>query len=380
MTRLLVSTLVFLVAVIGAAGCGGSSPTAGSEHVRYHEPSQGWTANVPAGWTSVVARARVRARRAAGRPDATAPARRTATARPPRRCASSRPARASPRRRGRASASANGCAGSGTGAARPASRGSRSISPWRRTARTRRSRCSSPAAPSADASSRRRCCRRSTASSRARPTGRAACSRPRRAIRRTGRRPAGAPRPRRRRGWTARGSTRCSPRSGAAKLPIDSVTVIRHGHVVLDAALGQLRLGQPRRAVRVRTPARAAVRDEVGHLDAARHRPARAGCDRRHRDDARAAPRRRRPLRPRAHRRAQAGHDARGHADDAVRARVEGVGLRLRARQRQRRDGDARDEGLDEVRDRPPDGRAAGHDLRLQHRHVAPRLGGGHAC
>ena len=51
--RLLVSTLV-VVAVIGAAGCGGSSPTAGSEQVRYHEPSQGWTAIVPAGWASVV--------------------------------------------------------------------------------------------------------------------------------------------------------------------------------------------------------------------------------------------------------------------------------------------------------------------------------------
>jgi CubicO group peptidase (beta-lactamase class C family) len=46
-----------LVAAAGAgllAGCGGSSPGERSGYARYHEPSQGWTADVPAGWTSVV--------------------------------------------------------------------------------------------------------------------------------------------------------------------------------------------------------------------------------------------------------------------------------------------------------------------------------------
>ena len=94
--------------------------------------------------------------------------------------------------------------------------------------------------------------------------------------RRTGRRPAGAPPRRRRRGWTASGSTRCSPRSAAAKLPIDSVTVIRHGQRRARRVVRTVRLGQARRAVRLGAPARAAVGDEVGHLDAARDRPAAA--------------------------------------------------------------------------------------------------------
>jgi CubicO group peptidase (beta-lactamase class C family) len=47
--------LVFsLVAVAMAAVVGGSAAGTGSGYVRYHEPSQGWTANVPAGWRSVV--------------------------------------------------------------------------------------------------------------------------------------------------------------------------------------------------------------------------------------------------------------------------------------------------------------------------------------
>jgi len=41
------------VLVAAAVGCGGSSRDA-SPSVSYHEPSQGWTARVPAGWTSVV--------------------------------------------------------------------------------------------------------------------------------------------------------------------------------------------------------------------------------------------------------------------------------------------------------------------------------------
>ena len=52
MMRLLVSVLV-AAAVAGPVGCGGSSTQAAQEHVRYHEPSQGWTAEVPAGWASV---------------------------------------------------------------------------------------------------------------------------------------------------------------------------------------------------------------------------------------------------------------------------------------------------------------------------------------
>jgi CubicO group peptidase (beta-lactamase class C family) len=51
--RLLASTLVAAAAAAALVGCGGSSAGEGSEYVRYHEPSQGWTANVPAGWTSV---------------------------------------------------------------------------------------------------------------------------------------------------------------------------------------------------------------------------------------------------------------------------------------------------------------------------------------
>ena len=41
------------VAAAMTAGCGSSSPGAGPGHVRYHDPSAGWTTQVPAGWTSV---------------------------------------------------------------------------------------------------------------------------------------------------------------------------------------------------------------------------------------------------------------------------------------------------------------------------------------
>jgi CubicO group peptidase (beta-lactamase class C family) len=49
-----VVTFMVVVAAMTAmvVGCGGSST--GGRYVRYHEPSQGWTADVPAGWTSVV--------------------------------------------------------------------------------------------------------------------------------------------------------------------------------------------------------------------------------------------------------------------------------------------------------------------------------------
>jgi CubicO group peptidase (beta-lactamase class C family) len=52
--RLLSSALAAATVAVAAAGCGGSSTGAGSKHLTYHEPSQGWTAQVPTGWTSVV--------------------------------------------------------------------------------------------------------------------------------------------------------------------------------------------------------------------------------------------------------------------------------------------------------------------------------------
>ena len=52
--RLLSSALVAAALALAVAACGGSSSRVGSAYVTYHEPSQGWTANVPAGWTSVV--------------------------------------------------------------------------------------------------------------------------------------------------------------------------------------------------------------------------------------------------------------------------------------------------------------------------------------
>jgi CubicO group peptidase (beta-lactamase class C family) len=45
-------TLAALATVAAAAGCG-SSLTRNAGYVRYYEPSQGWTANVPRGWVAV---------------------------------------------------------------------------------------------------------------------------------------------------------------------------------------------------------------------------------------------------------------------------------------------------------------------------------------
>ena len=53
MMRLVLSMVVAAAIAATAIGCGGSSPEAGSRVVRYHDPSGGWTADVPAGWTSV---------------------------------------------------------------------------------------------------------------------------------------------------------------------------------------------------------------------------------------------------------------------------------------------------------------------------------------
>ncbi len=46
--------VLVLAATAAAVGCGGGSPPGpDSGYVRHHEPSQGWTANVPAGWAAV---------------------------------------------------------------------------------------------------------------------------------------------------------------------------------------------------------------------------------------------------------------------------------------------------------------------------------------
>jgi CubicO group peptidase (beta-lactamase class C family) len=47
-------TVAVAALALMASGCGGSSNGAGAEYVRYHEPSQGWTAEVPADWRSVL--------------------------------------------------------------------------------------------------------------------------------------------------------------------------------------------------------------------------------------------------------------------------------------------------------------------------------------
>ena len=49
----LVMCVVVAAVIATAIGCGGSSPDAGSRFVHYRDPSGGWTADVPAGWTSV---------------------------------------------------------------------------------------------------------------------------------------------------------------------------------------------------------------------------------------------------------------------------------------------------------------------------------------
>ena len=54
MVRVLASAVVAAALAATALGCGNSSPEAGSRSVRYHDPGGGWTAVVPAGWTSVV--------------------------------------------------------------------------------------------------------------------------------------------------------------------------------------------------------------------------------------------------------------------------------------------------------------------------------------
>ena len=89
---------------------------------------------------------------------------------------------------------------------------------------------------------------------------------------------AGAPPRRRRRGWTASSSTRWSPRS-AARSCRSTASPSSATATSCSIVVRAVRLGHARRAVRVRAPARAAVGDEVGHLDAARDRPQREGRD-----------------------------------------------------------------------------------------------------
>jgi CubicO group peptidase (beta-lactamase class C family) len=52
--RLLTRALAVAALAATAVGCGDSSPEAGLRYVSYHDPSGGWTAQVPEGWTSVV--------------------------------------------------------------------------------------------------------------------------------------------------------------------------------------------------------------------------------------------------------------------------------------------------------------------------------------
>ena len=47
-------TIALVALALTASACGGESTGAGAKYVRYHEPSQGWTAKVPANWRSVV--------------------------------------------------------------------------------------------------------------------------------------------------------------------------------------------------------------------------------------------------------------------------------------------------------------------------------------
>src|SRR5262245_44948352 len=50
--RLPVLTVLAAGLVLAASASGGSPTGVAAGHVRYHEPSQGWTADLPAGWTS----------------------------------------------------------------------------------------------------------------------------------------------------------------------------------------------------------------------------------------------------------------------------------------------------------------------------------------
>jgi CubicO group peptidase (beta-lactamase class C family) len=51
--RVVVWLVVAAALAVTGVGCGSSSPQHGSRYVRYHDPSDGWTAVVPAGWTWV---------------------------------------------------------------------------------------------------------------------------------------------------------------------------------------------------------------------------------------------------------------------------------------------------------------------------------------
>jgi CubicO group peptidase (beta-lactamase class C family) len=147
----------------------------------------------------------------------------------------------------------------------------------------------------------------------------------------------------------------------AAELPIDSVTVVRHGYVVLDARFGRFasgRLGEPYASGRLHELQSATKSVSSMLLGIALRR---SGAT----------------VRTTLVKLAAAADYVPGNIDARKRAitledlltmqsgLAEGVRLRLRARQRERRSGDARGGQLDQVRGRPPDGRDARHHLRL---------------
>ena len=326
--RVLASALVAAAIAAAMVGCGGSSTGGDSGYARYHEPSQGWTANVPAGWTSVVLGPQF----VRGEPlaDPTRLLLRTYRHR--------RPATAL-----RELAAAEGIIAT----AREDERAGERLR-WRRyrgreAGQPRLAVNIAVAGDGADTHVVALVARRAELDRLVRTALLPALDSfvpgppdPSRSVLATA-----PPDPSY---WPTRAWHTAAPASEgmdgtrldamlaeirAARLPIDSVTIIRHGIHRAGCGVRTLRLRPARRAVRLGAPSRAAVGDEVGDLDGARHRPEWASRGRRQRDDTGAAPRRRRPLRPRACRRAQAGHDARGPADHAVRARMERVRLRL---------------------------------------------------
>src|SRR6188472_693132 len=51
--RAFAALLIAAAASAALLGCGGGSTGAGPEPARYHDLSNGWTAQIPPGWTSV---------------------------------------------------------------------------------------------------------------------------------------------------------------------------------------------------------------------------------------------------------------------------------------------------------------------------------------
>ena len=270
--RVLASALVAAAIAAAMVGCGGSPTGGDSGYARYHEPSQGWTANVPAGWTSVVLGPQF----VRGEPlaDPTRLLLRTYRHR--------RPATAL-----RELAAAEGI----TATAREDERAGERLR-WRRyrgreAGRPRLAVNIAVAGDGADTHVVALVARRAELARLVRTALLPALDSfvpgppdPSRSVLATA-----PPDPSY---WPTRAWRTAAPASEgmdgtrldamlaeirAARLPIDSVTIIRHGNIVLDAAFETLRLRPARRAVRLGAPSRAAVGDEVGDLDGARHRP-----------------------------------------------------------------------------------------------------------